>query len=105
MHERLFLNRSQGAQCCFFGLRQATDTRDLEALVGAIASQRAEMIAGLHSPQHDGSVISATGQPGPIRTYLQRPDRPLMRLVHPPALAAAHIPPAQRAITASADER
>src|SRR2546422_1199610 len=63
------------------------------------------MLASMQVPEHDGPVIPATGEPAPIGTHLQRPDRPLMPLLHPPARPAVHLPPAEHAVTASTDQQ
>src|SRR5256712_4122538 len=86
-------------------LGQAPDPCDIEALVGAVASQRAQMLATLQVPDGDGPVLPATGQPASIGTQLERLHGPLMRLLHPHALSAVHVPPAQSPITASTDHQ
>src|SRR6266480_4476236 len=63
------------------------------------------MLATVQIPEGDGSVVTATGQPGAIGTHLERVHRPLMRLLHPYAMPAVNLPPAQHAITASTDQQ
>src|SRR5260370_35746434 len=90
-----FLQRPQGAQRRLLGIGEAPDARDIESLVESIASQCAQMLSTLEVPERDGSIIPATGQPAPIGTHLEPPDRPLMPLLHPHALPALHLPPAR----------
>ena len=62
------LNSPQGPQRGLLGLGQSSDARDIEALVGPVAPQRAEMLATLQVPERDGPIIPTTGQRAPIRT-------------------------------------
>src|SRR6266481_5275259 len=98
------LNGPQGTQRGLLRLGHAPDPRDLEPLVGAVASQRAQMLATLQVPDVDGPIIAATGQPAPIGTHLERLHGPLMRLLHPHALPTLDLPPAQPAVTVSTDQ-
>src|SRR6266516_3339942 len=95
---RSALHRPQRTQRGLLRLGQSPDPRDIEALVGAVASQRAQMLATLEVPEHDGPVIPATGEPAPIGTHLERLHRPLMRFSLPHAHPAVHLPPAQPAV-------
>src|SRR5205823_14549795 len=70
-----------------------------------VASHRAQMLATVQVPEHDGPVIPATGEPAPIGTHLERLHHPLMRFLHPHALPAVHLPPAQHAVTASSEQQ
>ena len=63
---RSVLHRPQGAQGGLLRLGQSPDPRDIQSLVGAVASQRAQMLATLQVPDSDGPVIAATGQPASI---------------------------------------
>src|SRR2546423_15478112 len=99
------LNRPQGTQGGLLRLGQSSDPRDIEALVGPVASQRAEMLATLQVPERDGPIIPATGQRAAIGTHLERLDGPLMRFSHPHALPAVQLPPAQHSVTASTDHQ
>src|SRR5947208_1101772 len=56
-------HRPQRTQRRLLRLGQAPDPRDIEPLVGAVASQRAERLATLEVPERDGPVIPATGKP------------------------------------------
>src|SRR6266566_8429716 len=56
------LNRPQRTQGGLLRLGQSSDPRDIEALIGPVASQRAEMLATLQVPERDGPIIPATGQ-------------------------------------------
>src|SRR5260370_41695548 len=95
------LNGPQGPQRGLLRLGQAPDPRDRGPLVGAVASQRAQMLATLQGPDVDGPIIAATGQPAPLGTHLERLHGPLMRPLYPPALPTLHLPPAQPALTVS----
>src|SRR2546425_5392690 len=77
---RSALHRPQRTQRGLLRLGQSPDPRDIEALVGAVASQRAERRATLQVPDSDGPVLPAAGQPASIGTHLERLDCPLMRL-------------------------
>src|SRR6266849_5515195 len=55
------LHCPQRTQRCLLRLGQAPDARDIEALVGPVAAQRAERLATLEVPERDGPVIPATG--------------------------------------------
>src|SRR5258708_15861784 len=68
--QRSALNCTQHAQRRLLRLGQAPDPCDIEALVGSVASQRAEGLATLQVPERDGPVIPATSQPASIRTHL-----------------------------------
>src|SRR5258708_26462943 len=59
------------------------------------------MLATVQVPEHNGPVITATGEPAAIGTLLECLHRPLMRLLHPHAVQAWDLPPAQPAVTAS----
>src|SRR2546425_1379354 len=98
------LNGPQGTQRDLLSLGQSPDPRDIEPLVGAVASQRAQMLATLQIPECDGPVLPATGQSASIGTHLERLHRPLMRFSLPHALPAVHLPPAQPAVAASTDK-
>src|SRR5438552_11412321 len=67
---RSALHRPQRTQGGLLRLGQSPDPRDIEALVGAVASQRAQMLATVQVPDGDGAVLPATGQPAPIGTQL-----------------------------------
>src|SRR6266566_8630242 len=99
------LNSSQRTQGGLLRLGQSCDPSDIQALVGPVASQRAERLATVQVPEHDGPVIPATGEPAAIGTHLERLHHPLMRFLHPHALPAVHLPPAQHAVTASTDQQ
>src|SRR2546422_10551757 len=100
---RRALNSSQRTQRGLLRLGQAPDPCDLEPLVGAVASQCAQMLATLQVPDSDGPVLPAAGQPAPIGTHLERLHGPLMRLLHPHALPTLDLPPAYHPVTASTD--
>src|SRR5437868_4991344 len=102
---RSALYRPQGTQRGLLRLGQSPDPCDIEALVGSIPSQRLQMLATVQVPERDGPIIPAAGQPAAIGTHLERLDCPLMRLLHPHALPAVDLPPAQPPITASADQQ
>src|SRR5260370_41591675 len=85
-------------------VREASDARDIEPLIGPVTTQRAEQLAALEVPEPDGPVIAATGQSAPIRTHLEGLHRPQMCLAHPHALSALELPPAQPAVTAPTDQ-
>src|SRR5258706_10895693 len=89
------LHGPQGPQGGHLGPGQASDARDIEPLVGPVAAQGAQMLATLELPEHNSPVIPATGQLAAIGTHSDRVYRPLMRLSHPQALPAGHLPPAQ----------
>src|SRR5258708_30765643 len=59
------------------------------------------MFATLEVPEHDGSIIPAAGEQAAVGTHFERMHHPRMRLLHPHALQARHLPPAQPAVTAS----
>src|SRR5437660_1107039 len=101
---RSALHRPQRTQRDLLRLGQSPDPRDIEPLVGAVASQRAQMLAMLQIPDSDGPVIAAAGKPASIGTHLERLHRPLMRFLLPHALPAVHLPPAQPAVAASTDK-
>ena len=103
-HSRI-LNCPQCTQRDLLRLGQASDPCDIQTLIWPIASQRAERLATVQVPEHDGSIIPATGQPTPIGTHLQRPDRPLMGLAHLRTLLSGELPPAQQAVAAAADQQ
>ncbi len=67
-------------------LGQAPDPCDIKALVGPVAPQRAQSLATLEVPEHNGPVIAATGEPAAIGTHLERLYCPLVGLSHPHAL-------------------
>ncbi len=98
---RSVLNCPQRMQRGLLRLGQAPDPCDIEALVGAVASQRAQMLATLQVPERDGPVIPATSQKPPIGTHLERLHCPLMRFSLPHALPTVHLPPAHPPVTAS----
>src|SRR5260370_27323915 len=100
----LVLHCPQRTQRGLLRLGQAPDARDIEALVGPVASQRAERLATLQVPERDGPIIPATGQNAPIGTHLERLDGPLMRFSHQHTLPAQYLPPAQPPVTASSDQ-
>src|SRR6266567_5606728 len=102
---RSALHRPQRTQGGLLRLGQSPDPRDIEALVGAVASQRAERRATLEVPDSDGPVLPAAGQPASIGTHLERLDCPLMRLLHPHAPPTLDLPPAYHPVTASTDHR
>src|SRR6266567_4230624 len=98
------LHRPQRTQGGLLRLGQSSDPSDIQSLVGAVASQRAQMLATLQVPECDGPIIPATGQRAPIGTHLERLDCPLMRFSHPHALPALHLPPAHPPVTTSSDQ-
>src|SRR5207253_1122084 len=79
------------------------DARDIEPLIGSIRAQSAHMLATLKAPEPDRSVLPAAGEPAAVGTHFERPHRSLMGFLHPHALQAVHLPPAQPAVTASTD--
>src|SRR5438132_1255470 len=95
------LNSSQRTQGGPLRLGQSSDPSDIQALVGPVASQRAERLATVQVPERDDPVIPATGQRAAIGTHLERLDCPLMRFSLPHALPAVHLPPAHHPVTAS----
>src|SRR6266496_1876614 len=97
----LVLHCPQRSERSQLGLGQALSPCDIEALVGSVAAQCAAMLTALQVPERDSPVVPATGQRAAIGTHLERLHHPLMRFLHPHALPALHIPPAQPAITAS----
>src|SRR5713226_70823 len=101
----ILLNGPQRTQGGLLRLGQALDPRDIEALVGSIPPQRAQMLATLQIPERDGPVLPATGQSAPIGTHLERLHRPLMRFSLPHALPAMHLPPAQHPVTVSTEQQ
>src|SRR5712691_2886224 len=102
---RSALHRPQRAQRGLLCLGQSPDACDIEPLVGAVASQRAQMLAPLEVPERDGPVIPATSQKPPIGTQLERLHGPLMRFSLPHAFSALHLPPAQSPVTASTEHQ
>src|SRR5713226_2666518 len=100
----ILLNGPQRTQGGLLRLGQALDPCDIESLVGAVASQCAQMLATLQIPERDGPVLPATGQSASIGTHLERLHRPLMRFSLPHALPAVDLPPAQPAVAASTDK-
>src|SRR2546425_12114303 len=74
---RSALHRPQRAQRRLLRLGQALPPADIEALVGAVAPQRPQMLATLEIPDVDGPVIAATGEPLAIGTHSERLDCPL----------------------------
>src|SRR5260370_34795924 len=101
---RRSFERSQRAQRRLLCFGEPPDARDIEALVGAIPPQGAQVFAALHIPDLDGPVIAATDQHAAIGTHLQSLHRALMGLMHPHALSLAQVPPADKAIAATTDE-
>src|SRR2546422_2467483 len=99
------LNSSQRTQGGLLRLGQSSDPSDIQALVGPVASQRAQRLATVQVPEGDDPVIPATGQRAAIGTHLERLDGPLMRFSHPYALPAVHLPPAHPAVTASTEHQ
>src|SRR5690349_11618034 len=71
------LNGPQGPQGGDLGLGQPSNPGDIEPLVGPVAAQGAQMLATLEIPEHDGTVIPATGQLAAIGTHSDRVYRPL----------------------------
>src|SRR6266849_4003947 len=63
------------------------------------------MFAALQTPDVDGPIIPATGEPLAIRVQLERPDRPLMGLSHPYTFPTLQVPPAQHAIAATTQQQ
>ena len=55
------LNSPQGPQRGDLGLGQSSDPRDIQSLVGAVASQRAQMLTTLEVPERDGPIFPAAG--------------------------------------------
>src|SRR5713101_626315 len=102
---RSALNRTQREQRCLLRLGQSPDPVDSKSLVGSVTPQSPQLLPALEVPQVNGPVIPATGQPAAIGTSPERTDRPLMRLSHPHALPALHIPPAQHAVTTPTDQQ
>ena len=96
---RIFV-RSQGAQRNLLCLGEPLDAGDSEALIGSIPPQCLQRLATLEVPEPDGSVIAANGQPGASGTHLERMHRSLMGFLHPHAIPALQIPPAQRTVLA-----
>ena len=77
------LNGPQGPQGGDLGLGQPIHPADIEPLVGPITSQRAQVVAALQIPEHDSSIIAATGQLAAIGTHLESMHRALMGFSHP----------------------
>src|SRR5207237_892427 len=100
---RSALHRPQRAQRRLLRLGQALHPADIEALVGAVAPQRPQMLATLEIPDLDGPVIAATGEPLAIGTHAERLDCPLMPLPKGQALPALHVPPVHAPIAAATE--
>src|SRR5260370_13300613 len=84
-------------------LGQAPDPCDIKALVGPVASQRAQSLATLEVPEHNGPVIAATGEPAAIGTPLHAVHGPAMFTQHPGRRRTCHLPqghPSSSACTA-----
>src|SRR5258708_28891044 len=79
---RRALNCSQRAQRCFLRLGHSPDPCDIEALVGAVASQRPHQIGALDVPHLDGTILPSTDQQTAIRATLQRIDRFFMSFAY-----------------------
>ena len=52
----------------FLRVRQTLDVGDVEPFIRAVAAQGRYMIAVLHLPNLDGSIIPATGEVATVRT-------------------------------------
>jgi hypothetical protein len=83
--------------CC----ADAGQTADVHAFIRSVAPQSLEIRATVQIRP----IIAAARQLGPIRASPERLHRPLMGIAHPHALAALHIPPAQPAVSAAADQQ
>src|SRR5258708_11110259 len=101
---RLVLQGPQGAQRRLLGLGEPPDARDVEALVGPVATQGAQGFAAVHIPEPDGPIIAATGDSFTIGADLESLHLPMMACSLPHARSARQDPPAQPAITSSTDE-
>jgi hypothetical protein len=98
------LERTQGMQLRLLHCGETPDTRNIESLVGSIPPQRLQRLATVQIPEHYGSIIPAARQSATIRTHLERLHRPPVRLLHPYALSALELPPAQHPISAATDQ-
>src|SRR5258708_4954407 len=92
--KRIALNCPQRAQCCFLRLGHSPDPCDIEALVGAVASQRPHQLGALDVPHLDGTILPATDQQTAIGADLKRVDGSLMRLSHCQTCPTLYLPPA-----------
>ncbi len=70
----LVLHCPQRSERSQLRLGQAPDARDIQSLVGAVAAQRAERLATVQIPEHNGSIIPAARQSAAIRTHFERLD-------------------------------
>src|SRR5258708_21000401 len=68
---RRALNCPQRAQCCFLRLGHSPDPCDIEALVGAVASQRPHQFGALDVPHLDGTILPPTDRQTAIGPHLE----------------------------------
>src|SRR5205823_4877214 len=80
------------------------DPGNIKALVRAVSPQGAKMLAALEIPDVDSAIVSATGEREAIGTHFERLDCSLVRLARVHALSALDVPPAERAVAATADQ-
>src|SRR6266851_7497444 len=63
------------------------------------------MLGTTQVPEHDSTIVTATGQLATIGAYLERSDRsPMCFLLHH-ALPAVHLPPVQHSVAVTADQQ
>src|SRR6266566_7757885 len=101
---RRSFERSQRAQRCLLCFGEPPDAHDIEALVGAIPPQGAQMLATREVPDGDSAIVPATGEQAAIGTRFEGLDCSLVGLARLQALSALDIPPAQHPVTAATDQ-
>src|SRR5947209_6393721 len=94
-------NRSQRAQCGSLCVCQALHPANIEALVGPIAPQRAQVFAALEIPDVDGTITAPTGQPRAIGAPCHAQDHATMPLQRSSKSAVGSPPQAHAAIIAA----
>src|SRR3989440_6243441 len=82
----------------------APDPCNVEPLVRPVSPQCAKMLAALQIPDVDSAIVPATGERAAIGTHLEGLDCPLVRQARVHALSALDVPPAERAVAATADQ-
>jgi hypothetical protein len=101
---RRCFERSQGAQRGLLCVGEPPDARDSESFVGAIPPQGSQKLTSFEVPEHDRSIIAATGQPAAIGTHLERVHCFLMPLFRMHTLSPLDLPSAHLAVPASTDQ-
>ena len=98
------LDRAHHLERLFLCVGQALDAGDVAPLIGTIAAQRLHVLAALHLPDLDGSIIAAASEEATVGTGAQGLYRSFVPLSRQAALPVLRIPPAESAITARADQ-